>query len=161
MGIAGWMIALTADAVVAWALYLLLKPVNTNLSMLAAWFRLVYVAIFASLFVNHFSVLLLVSDPDVLSAFEPLSCTRKRWYFLAYDSGVHIRFLFFGLHIFVLGALIFESGYMPRLLGAVLIVTSVGYLIDSFGNFLSADYANNETMFVVFVAVPAILRNFL
>ena len=34
------------DVVIAWVLYYLLAPVNRALSMLAAWFRLVYVAIF-------------------------------------------------------------------------------------------------------------------
>ena len=30
------------DVIVAWALYILLKPVNKSLSLLMAWFRLVY-----------------------------------------------------------------------------------------------------------------------
>ncbi|MCH7887085.1 MAG: DUF4386 domain-containing protein [Candidatus Marinimicrobia bacterium] len=40
-GIAGWVFILTIDAVVAWALYVLLKTVNRSLSLLMAWFRLV------------------------------------------------------------------------------------------------------------------------
>ncbi len=44
-GIASWVIVLISDAVVAWALYILLKPVNKSLSLLSAWFRLIYIAI--------------------------------------------------------------------------------------------------------------------
>ncbi|WP_286169650.1 DUF4386 family protein [Halocella sp. SP3-1] len=37
---------LILDIVVAWGLYILLKPVNKNISLLSTWFRLVYAAIF-------------------------------------------------------------------------------------------------------------------
>ena len=53
MGLAGGVILLVADAVIAWALYIFLKPVNKSLSLLAAWFRLVFVAIFGSAFLNR------------------------------------------------------------------------------------------------------------
>ncbi|AZO95310.1 DUF4386 family protein [Halocella sp. SP3-1] len=39
-------IVLILDIVVAWGLYILLKPVNKNISLLSTWFRLVYAAIF-------------------------------------------------------------------------------------------------------------------
>ncbi|WP_158860247.1 DUF4386 domain-containing protein [Lunatibacter salilacus] len=35
-------ITIVADIVVAWALYIFLKPVNKNLSLLTAWSRLLY-----------------------------------------------------------------------------------------------------------------------
>ncbi len=44
-GIASWLIVFIADVVVAWALYVLLIPVNKSLSLLAAWLRLIYTAI--------------------------------------------------------------------------------------------------------------------
>jgi hypothetical protein len=43
-GIASWLIVFIADVVVAWALYVLLTPVNKTLSLLAAWLRLIYTA---------------------------------------------------------------------------------------------------------------------
>jgi Domain of unknown function (DUF4386) len=41
----GYLITFICDLVVAWALYVYLKPVNENLSLLTAWFRLVYTLI--------------------------------------------------------------------------------------------------------------------
>ena len=70
-GIASWLIVLTVDAVVAWALYVFLKPVNRNLSLLMAWFRLVFVAIFGIGLVNLLSLLHLFSGADYLAVFEP------------------------------------------------------------------------------------------
>ena len=159
--IASWLIVLTADVVVAWALYVLLKPVNQSLSLLAAWSRLLFVAIFAIALVNHFPVLQLLSGADYLTVFEPNQLQAQAMSFVnAYTFGVNISFVFFGLHIFFLGYLIFKSDYIPRILGVLLIITSVGYQIDSFGNFLSSNYASNEALFIVFVAVPAVISEF-
>lgn len=158
LGIASWLIVITFDALVAWALYVLLKPINKNLSLLAAWFRLVFVGIFGYSFVNYFSVLQLFSGADYLKVFETNQLQTQAMLLLnAHDYAVHISYIFFGLHIFLLGYLILKSGYIPPILGILLIVASCGYLIDSFGNFLSSDYANNKTAFLIFVAVPAII----
>ena len=54
-GIASWIVVLALDAVVAWALYIFLEPVDRHLSMLAAWFRLVFVAIAGSALVGLLS----------------------------------------------------------------------------------------------------------
>jgi hypothetical protein len=53
----------------------------------------------------------------------------------------------------VLGYLIFKSGYFPRILGVLVVVGSLGYLIDSFGNIL---FPNYEAIFGVVVAVTSI-----
>src|SRR5438105_2602424 len=44
-GILSYLFNFICDIVVAWALYGLLKPVNQSLSLLTAWFQLVYAAI--------------------------------------------------------------------------------------------------------------------
>ena len=49
---------------------------------------------------------------------------------------------------------------MPSFLGILLIIASIGYQIDSFGNILSSSYANNEVLFFVFVAIPAVIAEF-
>ena len=158
MGIAGGVILLVADAVVAWALYILLKPVNKSLSLLAAWFRLLFVAFAGIAVLNLFFVLLLLSGADYLTVFETGQLQAQVMMFLgAHEFGINFSFVFFGLHIFLLGYLIFKSGYIPRILGILLIIASVGYQIDSFASFLSSTYADNEALFVVFVAVPAII----
>src|SRR5690348_4925262 len=49
-------ITLTLDIVIAWALYVLLAPVNRALSLLTAWFRLVYTVIALSGLMNLVTV---------------------------------------------------------------------------------------------------------
>ena len=43
--------------------------------------------------------------------------------------------IFFGLHLALLGYLIFKSGYIPRILGILLAIAGLGYLIDYLGKF--------------------------
>ena len=47
-GIAAFLIVIMLDVVVAWALYVLLRPVNPTLALLEAWLRLAFAAVFAS-----------------------------------------------------------------------------------------------------------------
>ena len=76
----------------------------------------------------------------------------------AYWDGVLISFVFFGLHIFLIGYLIFKSSYIPRILGVMLIVTSIGYQINSFANILVPNLGSYEPiLFILAVGVPAII----
>jgi hypothetical protein len=61
IGICSFLVVAILDIVVAWALYVLLKPVNKSISLLAAWFRVVYAAIFAIALNNLFSALQLLT----------------------------------------------------------------------------------------------------
>ena len=158
LGIACWVILLVADVVVAWALYVFLKPVSKSLALLTAWFRLLFTAIIGITLLNLFSGMQLLSGADYLTAFEPNQLHAQALLYLnTYAFGFNIGFVFFGIHILGLGYLIFKSGYVPRILGVFLMIAFVGYQIDSFASVLSSSYANNEVLFFVFVAMPAVI----
>ena len=140
-GISSLLIMFILDVVMALALYVLLKPVNRSLSLLAAWFSLMHVAIAGGALVNHFSVLQLLSGADYLTVFETGQLHAQVMLFLnSFDYGFLIGMVFFSLHLIVLGYLVFKSGYIPRILGVLLIIASLGYLIDSFGRFLLPNF---------------------
>ena len=146
------------DAVLTWAFYVLLKPTNNSLSLLAAWFRLVNATIFGIALYNLFSVLQLLSGADYLTVFETGQLQAQVMLFLnAFNDTWLIGLVFFGFHLFVLGYLIFKSGYIPRILGVLLIVASLAYLIDSFANFLLPNYTNYATIFLLVVVVPSVI----
>jgi len=156
-GTASWIVVLVADVVVAWALYVFLKPVSESLSLLTAWVRLVYVAIAAMAVVNLLSAVGLLTDADESEGFRADQRNAQAMMFLrSYDFGFNVGFVFFGLHILGLGYLIVRSDYIPTVLGVLLIVASVAYLIDSFACFLSSSYGSNEAHSLVF-AIPAII----
>jgi hypothetical protein len=62
-------------------------------------------------------------------------------YLNAHDYVWDLGFVVFGFHLLVLGYLIFKSGYLPKLLGILVVVAGLGYQIDSFGLFLFPNYS--------------------
>jgi uncharacterized membrane protein YczE len=77
-----------------------------------------------------------------------------------YEFGFNVGFFFFGLHILRLGCLILRTDYVPRVLGVLLVAAAAGYFIDSFASVVSSAYADNQALFIVFVAVPALLAEY-
>lgn len=158
-GFISFVIVLILDVLLAWALYVLLKPVNKNLAMLAAWFRLVYTAIFGFALHNFLGVLQLLSGTEYLAAFTPEQIHAQVLSLIdAFNNGWLIGLVFFGFHLFVVGYLIIRSGgYMPRLIGIFLVIASAGYLIDSFAHFLLTNYTDYKTIFLLIVAIPGVI----
>ncbi len=141
IGIFFFLVVAVLDVVVAWALYILLKPVNNNLSLLAAWFRIVYAAIFAIALTNLFNVLQLLTGADYLKVFEANQLYAQGMLSLnAFQSGWDLGLVIFGLHLLVVGYLAFKSGYIPKWLCILLAIAGIGYMVDSFGRFLVPNY---------------------
>jgi len=137
IGIVSFLIVAILDIVVAWALYILLKPVNQSLSLLAAWFRVVYSAIFVVALVNLLSVLQLLTGAG-FSGFD--TAPQIMLSLDAFQSGWDMGYVIFGLHLVVLGFLVFKSGYIPKWLGILLFIAGLGYMVDSIGKFLLPGY---------------------
>lgn len=157
-GIVSFIIVLILDILVAWALYILLKSVNKSLALLAALFRLIYTAIFGVALCNFLSVLQLLSGANYLKVFETDQLHAQVMLFInAFSNGWVIGLVFFGFHLFVVGYLIFKSGFMPGIIGILLIMASIGYLIDSFAKILLYNYTDYETIFILIVAVPGVV----
>lgn len=158
-GFISFVIVLILDVLVAWALYVLLKPVNKNIAMLATWFRLIHTAIFGIALYNLMNVLQLLSGAEYLAGFTPDQLHAQVMLLIdAFSNGWLIALVFFGFHLFFVGYLIIKSGgYIPRIIGIFLIISSAGYLIDSFAYFLLPNYNDYKTIFLVVVAVPGVI----
>jgi hypothetical protein len=158
-GIGSWLIVIILDLVIAWALYVLLKQANKSLSLLAAWFRLMHAAIFGITLLNLVFVLQLLSGADYLTVFETSQLHALVLLFLnGYNYGFSIGIFFFSFHLGILGYLVFKSGYIPRILGVFLIISSFAYLIINAGEILLPAYP--ETIALV-LGVPAFIGEFL
>ena len=115
----------------AWALYVLLKPVNKNLALLFLLLNLGGVAVwcFSDLFLIASQLLLnganylKVFQADQLQALAMVSLN-------IYKNGFSgIAQIFFSAWLFPLGYLVFKSGYLPRILGIILMVECFGWLL--------------------------------
>lgn len=125
------------DIVVAWALYILFVPTNKNLSALAAWLRIIYAGIFIFA-ISKLFVALQVITADGTQAMSFLKAFQSIW---------DMALILFGFHLLVLGYLAFKSGYIPKWLGVLLVLASVGYIVDGFGKYFSPDYNLNIAQF--------------
>ena len=157
-GIAADLVMIMADVALALVFYLLFKAVSNGLALLAAFFRLAQAAVLGINLLNLFFALGLLSGADYLSVFGADQLDAFSMLFLnAHSIGYSIGLVFFGVNLFILGYLVFKSGYVPRILGILLIAASLGYLVDSFAKVLLPNYAEFQPIFDLVVLMPAFI----
>lgn len=105
--VAGYFMVLVLDAIIGLGLYVVLKPANKNLAIITAVLRVLYAF---TVLVGMFALVLQIID--------------------VYDYAFLklVGYVFFALHIFTLGYTIFKSDYIPKSLGALLILASLTYV---------------------------------
>ena len=158
-GIVAFMAVFVADAVVAWALYIFFRRVNRDLSLLTAWFRLLYTAMSGIALLNLAVVVLLIGDAG--TALGAGQRNAQAMLFLdAYHYGWAIALVCFGIHLFLLGFLVLRSDDAPSIIGILLVVAGLGYVVNSLARFLLLNYQDYSDLLLLLLAVPAIPAEF-
>lgn len=158
LGLVSFMVIFLVDVVVAWALYVLFRTVNKDLSLVTAWFRLVYTVFLGVALVFFFQALQLLDRAAFLSVFGTEQLNAQALVAAdTFNSTWLIGLLAFGVHLILLGVLVIESRWAPRALGYVLIVAGLAYVADTVANTLLSNYGDYETLFIAIVAVPSII----
>jgi len=106
--VVGYLLVLALDSIIGIALYVVLKPYNKNLALLTATLRLLYSCI---LVIGLFALVIHIVDA------------------YGYATIKLFGYIFFSFHIFVLGYSVFRSGYIPKILGVLLIIASFTYVV--------------------------------
>jgi hypothetical protein len=155
LGIVSDLIAFAADAVVAVLLYVLLRPVSRTIALIAASLRLIAHPAIASInMLNQYMALQLLSGDEYLTAFTPDQIDALALLFLtAHSYGYLIGGIFFGLHLLVLGYLLYKSSLFPAILGGLIAIAAIGYLTESFTFFLVPTYEPIASTVVLVTAV--------
>jgi hypothetical protein len=137
------------DVVLAVALYVVLRPVNRNLALLAACWRVIDSAILSVVILNDFIALRFLSGGDSMRVFDTSQLQALARLFLTVDRiGFQIGFVFLGLGSTVYSYLWFRSRYIPRGLAAwgifssfvMAFVTMAIMVFPDFGNVISMSY---------------------
>jgi len=150
LGVAGDLLMHLCDVPLMLILYILLKPVNKYLALLATLFTLTQTAVLVATKLNALSTLFLLGDATYLHAFDPAQLQALAYVAIRADShGFGFGLLFFGCTCLVEGYLIFHSGYLPKAIGVLMQIAGLCYLSNSFALILSPALAG--TLF------PAIL----
>jgi hypothetical protein len=119
-------------------LCVLLARVSRTTSLTAAFFSLTGCAIGAASAANLMTPFLLLNGgPHYLSAFTPdqlqaltMSALRLQ------GQGYTIAMIFFGVYCALVGGLIYRSGFMPKIVGILMMFAGAGWLVDTLTSFL-------------------------
>lgn len=125
----------------AWALFVLLRPVNKNLALLFLLLNLSGVAVECINMLNLFAALQFLSGATYLNVFQPSQLQAMAMLFLnSYSNGFIIAQIFYSTWLLPLGYLAFKSGYLPRPLGILLMIDFAGVLFWFLQFFLLPGY---------------------
>ncbi|WP_372009093.1 DUF4386 domain-containing protein [Paenibacillus chitinolyticus] len=153
----GWVIILICDIVVAWAFYIFLKPVHKHLSLLGAWFRLVYAAVLGTALLNLIVVLLLSGRAGYLSLINTGQLQAYvRMYLEAFGLIWSMGLIIFGGHLLIVGILAFKSERIPKIIGIFLLMASIGYMAVHLCNLFLPDYETLTKLLNVVFIIPMV-----
>jgi hypothetical protein len=117
----------------ALSLYDLLKDADRKQARLMVMLVAVGVAVGVVNLLNRIAPLILLSGADFLSVFSKPQLDALAMGFLRLGgSGSHVAMAFWALWLFPFGILVIKSGFIPKLLGILLIVGCIAYLAVSF-----------------------------
>lgn len=149
------------DVVMAWALYVFLRPVNRSLSLLAAFFRLAVAAISATAVLHLAAVLPLVDGDGYAAVLEPgVRAAQAMLSVDSFQSGWAIALAFFGVYLLLLGYLAYRAEHVPSVLGVLLALAGVGYLADTLARILLPAYGDVEAALTLVTVVAAVAGEF-
>ena len=122
------------------ALYIILKPVNQNLALIAAFFRLVYALMWVVIALDLYAGLRLLRGADYLRVFEPDRLQALAMFYLGGPSyGVGLPF--YGLASAVCSYLWFKSSYIPRPLAAWGVISSAWCVVCGLSDIIFPNFA--------------------
>ncbi|RKR08497.1 uncharacterized protein DUF4386 [Flavobacterium sp. 90] len=130
-------------------LYKLFQQVSKHLTR--TMFALVIVGVpiaFVIIFNQLFALLLL--KENFMKSFPPAQLQVLVMAFLKmYNYGNVVIGIFWGLWLIPFGQLVYRSGFMPKILGILLIIGGSAYVLDAFAFVLSPDYHYSVTGIIV------------
>ncbi len=135
--------------------YILFKPVNRNLSLLALLFSITAGAVMAVNLLNQLAPLLLLHNSSYLQAFKIDQLQTLSLFFLNLQSqGFNISLLLFAFYFPIIGWLVYKSKFLPPILGVIYTLAGVGYLVNSLAWFL---FPRLATHLFPYVLLPAFI----
>ncbi|MBF6056754.1 MULTISPECIES: DUF4386 domain-containing protein [Thiomicrorhabdus] len=133
-------IMLLCDVALAVLLFVLLKPVDRTLALIAMVFRLMQASILGMNLLNYFAAVLILNGSVYVSAMDSAQLNAIALMFLDFHRyGYDLGLIFFAVSNFILGYLIVKASYFPSLLGYGLVAAGMVYLCGSTARFVFPD----------------------
>jgi Domain of unknown function (DUF4386) len=123
------------------ALYRLLNGVDQRYASLMVTLFLLSVPISFLNVLNEIAALTLFRGADFLSVFGQQQREALGMLFLRlHGQGINLAAIFWGLWLFPFGVLVMRSGFLPRILGVLLIINCFAYPVVSLTSWLLPSY---------------------
>ncbi len=152
-GIVADLIMHVLDIPIMLVIYILLKPVNKNLALLALLFNLIQTAVLVANKLNLIAALLPLESVDYLKTLDPYQLHAQVYLSIKlHDIGFGAGLIFFGFTCLVNGYLIFRSDYLPKTIGVLMQIAGLCYLTNSFILLLVPKFASIIFMMPCLVA---------
>jgi hypothetical protein len=154
LGFAAYLVEAFSDLVLAWLFYVLLRPVHRDLALLSACFGLVSMSLFAVTKMFYFSAPMFLEGSRYVTGFSPEQHEALAKLFLSLYGGLSGLFmLFYGTAWIIRGYLTFKSGYLPRLLGVLMVAAGVGFFAKNVTKILTPAYSSDILLAPMFLNV--------
>ena len=153
IGFALYLVEALCDITLSLLLYVLLRPVQKNVALLAAFFGLVSTAVFAGAMLFYFAPSFILGGADYLKTFSPDQVNTLALLSLkihAYGAGIFM--VFYGTAAAIRGYLIYRSGYLPRFLGVLLMAAGFGFITRNLVLVLAPSYESPLMLAPMFLA---------
>jgi hypothetical protein len=127
-----YLIEAVCDVTLVLIFYILLRPVNFSLSLLAAFFGIVSTSTFATSELFYF----MASVPILDGAFQKHLTVDQSTLFIysaltLYSYGGTVFMAFYGISTALRGYLFYRSAYFPRWLGVILLLAGTGLILKN------------------------------
>jgi hypothetical protein len=126
IGIATMLFTTLAVVPLFWGLYVILKPVNRDLALLAVFWRLTETALISTALINHLVALKYLAGNDYLKVFADNQLYALMNVSMStYGSALFTGFVPLGFGSAIFAWLFYKSAYVPRFIGALGIFASL------------------------------------
>ncbi|MEL6534541.1 MAG: DUF4386 domain-containing protein [Bacteroidota bacterium] len=152
-GVAAFLIMVLADLVLAWPLFQLLQDAHPKMAFTSSLLRVLNAGFFFAALTYLFSISKALSthSPEASHIMAALDQFNRVWTW---------GLLVFGVHLLLLGSLLYRSASFPRLLGILIGIAGLGYLVDCSAQLWMPQYAAYQSVFEIAVVIPGVIGEF-
>lgn len=151
LSFAAYLVEAFCDIAIAVIFYILLKPVSRGLALLTVFIGLFSTAMYAACEIFYFGLpQLLLRGSDYLKTFTPDQINTLTLLSLKlFNYGAGLFLIFYGIGWIIRGILMIRSGYLPKLLGLLMIVGGLGFMASTLAQVLAPQFLTPYFLFAM------------
>lgn len=157
-GLIAFLVVFLLDVIVSWALHMIFRHVDRDVSLVTAWFRLTYTVFLGAGLVYFFEVVQLLGDSTAVAALSSEQINAQVMVAMkSFEATWLIGLAAFGIHLMLLGRMAQRSGWVPKAMAWLIIAAGAAYVVDTAAHGLFSNYESYASIFLAIVAIPSMI----